>query len=297
MRGAIVSRMRLVTFMTKNRNAPLVHTGVVVDSYVAILSDDSVGLPNDMALLLAHFANDFDSVRRAVSLAPRRSPDEIELLAPVVAPPKFLGIGLNYRAHSIEMKMTPPSHQYWFNKQRTCVTGPTSPIIIPKVSNRVDYEGELGLVIATRAKEIKAKDWRSVVAGFIVVNDVSVRDYQAHAPSLTMGKSFDTHGPTGPYIVTADEIDDPHALRLRTYINDECRQDALTSDMVYSIPEMIEYLTSVFALEPGDILTTGSPSGVGQSFDPPKWLVPGDRVRIEIEGVGTLSNPVVAHTP
>lgn len=287
--------MRLVSFARTSDSKAAISTGVLLaDAEVAELSDESVGLPAAMHDLLALSSEGFDEIRSALRYAPRVPLAEVRLLAPVPSPPKFLGLGLNYRAHVVEMGRTLPSHQYWFNKQRTCVSGPTAPIVIPTVSEQVDYEGELGVVIASRAKEVDVAHWRRVVAGFIVVDDVSVRDYQGHSPSFTMGKSFDTHGPTGPFIVTADEIDDPHSLRLQTYVGDELRQDSSTADMVFSIPEMIAYLTSVFWLEPGDILTTGTPSGVGQSFHPPKWLRSGDRVRVEIEGVGVLTNPVIA---
>ena len=210
------------------------------------------------------------------------------------APAKFLGIGMNYRAHVAEMGRQAPEYQYWFNKQRTCVVGPGHPIEIPVVSDQVDYEGELGIVIGRRAKDVPADRWLDVVAGFTVVNDVSVRDWQQRTPTFTMGKSFDTHGPTGPFLVTPDEVADPGALSLRTWVNDELRQDSSTSDLIFTCGQMIEYLTTVFPLEPGDVLATGTPGGVGMAFDPPRWLRPGDSVRIAIEGIGTLENPVVA---
>ena len=192
------------------------------------------------------------------------------LLAPVPAPPKVLGIGMNYRAHVAEMGRQPPEYQYWFNKQRTCVVGPGHPIDVPAVSEQVDYEGELGIVIGRRAKSVPADRWLEVVAGFTVVNDVSVRDWQARTPTFTMGKSFDTHGPTGPFIVTPDEVGDPGALALRTWVNGELRQDSTTADLIFTCGEMIEYLTTVFPLEPGDVVATGTPAGVGMGFDPPR---------------------------
>jgi 2-keto-4-pentenoate hydratase/2-oxohepta-3-ene-1,7-dioic acid hydratase in catechol pathway len=211
----------------------------------------------------------------------------------VPRPPKVLGIGLNYAAHVAETGAARPEHQVWFNKQRTCVVGPEEAIVIPAVSGQVDYEGELAMVVGRRCHGLSAADAPGAVAGFTVLNDVSVRDWQYRVPTWTLGKSFDTHGPTGPWIVTADEIVDPQDLRLRTWVNDELRQDTSTGDMIFSCWEQLECLSTVFTLEPGDIISTGTPAGVGMSFDPPRWLVAGDVVRIDIEGVGTLTNPVV----
>jgi 2-keto-4-pentenoate hydratase/2-oxohepta-3-ene-1,7-dioic acid hydratase in catechol pathway len=162
------------------------------------------------------------------------------------------------------------------------------------VSNQVDYEGELAMVVAKRCRDVSLKDAPSVIAGCTIVNDVSVRDWQWRTPTMTIGKSFDTHGPMGPYVVAFDELGDPHDLRLKTWVNDELRQDASTSDLLFSCWEMVSHLSSVFTLEPGDIISTGTPAGVGASFDPPRWLQAGDRVTIEIEGLGVLTNPVVS---
>jgi 2-keto-4-pentenoate hydratase/2-oxohepta-3-ene-1,7-dioic acid hydratase in catechol pathway len=208
-----------------------------------------------------------------------------------------LAIGMNYRAHVEELGRQPPPHQYWFNKQRTCVVGPGHPIEIPPVSGQVDYEGELAVVIGTLARHVKAERWLDVVAGFTVIDDVSVRDWQAHSPTFTMGKSFDTHAPMGPWLVTPDELGDPENLSLQTWVNGELRQSSTTGDLIFTMPEMIEYLTTVFPLEPGDVLATGTPGGVGMGFDPPRWLKSGDVVRIEIEGIGVLENPVVHESP
>ncbi len=217
----------------------------------------------------------------------------MHLRPPVPHPAKVLGIGLNYAAHVAETGATRPEHQVWFNKQRTCVIGPGDAIGIPPVSAQVDYEGELAMVIGRRCRHVPAADAASVVAGFTVLNDVTVRDWQWRTPTWTLGKSFDTHGPTGPWLVTGDDVGDPHRLRLRTWVNDDLRQDASTDDMIFSCWEQVEYLSTVFTLEPGDIISTGTPAGVGMSFDPPRWLVDGDVVRIEIERVGILENPVV----
>jgi 2-keto-4-pentenoate hydratase/2-oxohepta-3-ene-1,7-dioic acid hydratase in catechol pathway len=173
------------------------------------------------------------------------------------------------------------------------VIGPGDAIEIPPVSDQVDYEGELAVVIGRRCRHVTAQEAASVVAGYTIMNDVTVRDWQWRTPTWTLGKSFDTHGPMGPWIVTSEEIEDPHRLGLRTWINDDLRQDTSTDDMIFSCWEQVEYLSTVFTLEPGDILSTGTPAGVGMSFDPPRWLVAGDVVRIEVERIGTLENPVV----
>ncbi len=289
--------VRLASFLppstTADEGPVAARTGVVDGDELVDLTDPAVGLPGDMRALLEAGEPATEAAAAAPSGGGRRWPLEaVRLLAPVPAPPKVLGIGMNYRAHVAEMGREPPPHQYWFNKQRTCVVGPGSPIVIPAVSEQVDYEGELGVVVGRRAKGVPADRWLDVVAGFTVVNDVSVRDWQAHSPTFTMGKSFDSHCPTGPFLVTPDEVADPGSLRLRTWVNGELRQDASTADMIFGCPEMVEYLTTVFPLEPGDVLATGTPSGVGMGFDPPRWLRPGDVVRIEIAGVGVLENPV-----
>jgi len=270
-------------------------TGVVDGDRVVDLTDPAVGLPGDMAALLGLGPAALAAAAGApTGLARRWALDEVRLLAPVPTPPKVLAIGMNYRAHVAELGREPPEYQYWFNKQRTCVVGPGHPVVVPTVSDQVDYEGELGLVVGRRAKSVPADRWLDVVAGFTVVNDVSVRDWQWRTPTFTMGKSFDTHAPVGPFLVTPDEVGDPGALPLRTWVNDDLRQDSTTADLLFGLGQMVEYLTTVFPLEPGDVIATGTPGGVGAGFDPPRWLRPGDTVRIEIEGVGTLENPVAA---
>jgi 2-keto-4-pentenoate hydratase/2-oxohepta-3-ene-1,7-dioic acid hydratase in catechol pathway len=287
--------VRLASFLPPGDQADgPARTGVVDGDELVDLTDDAVGLPGDMRVLLDDWDEAIGLAGGAATTRARRWPlGAVHLLAPVPVPPKVLGIGMNYRAHVAEMGREPPPHQYWFNKQRTCVVGPGTPVVIPSVSDQVDYEGELGVIIGRRSKGVRAGGWLDAVAGFTVVNDVSVRDWQAHSPTFTMGKSFDTHCPCGPFLVTPDEVGDPAALRLRTWVNGELRQDASTADMIFDPPAMIEYLTTVFPLEPGDLLATGTPSGVGMGFSPPRWLRPGDTVRIEIDGVGALENPVV----
>jgi 2-keto-4-pentenoate hydratase/2-oxohepta-3-ene-1,7-dioic acid hydratase in catechol pathway len=258
---------------------------------VGILDGDDLvatdGVPEDLPALLA--GEGLGTLGRGT----RFGLAEVSLLAPVGRPPKFLAIGLNYAAHAAESPMPRPEHQLWFNKQSTCVIGPGDPIEVPLASSLVDYEGELAFVIGSRCRHVPAARASEVVAGFTIVNDVSVRDWQRRTPTMTMGKSFDTHGPMGPWLVTPDEIGDPHSLRLRTWVNGELRQDASTNDLIFNCWNMIEHLSTAFTLEPGDVISTGTPSGVGFAMDPPQWLAAGDVVRIEIENIGVLENPVV----
>lgn len=222
--------------------------------------------------------------------------DEVVLEAPVDDPQKYLGIGMNYKEHAEEARQAgipTPTSQLWFNKQVSCIVGPYDAIEKPSISDELDYEVELGVVIGRRCKNVPVEDARSVIAGYLVTNDVSVRDWlQKRSPTFTLGKSFDTHGPIGPWLTTDDEIDDPLDLRLRLTVNGEVRQDWPTNDMIYDIYEQIAYLTQVMTLMPGDILATGTPSGIGAPTR--NFLQVGDVVRAEIEGLGAIENRVVA---
>ncbi len=216
------------------------------------------------------------------------------LLAPLERPGKYLAIGMNYRKHIAEAErlgVAAPKQQYWFNKQTTCVVGPFDDTE-PGVTERLDYEAELCVVIGKAAKGVSEADAPKHVFGYMVCNDISARDWQTHSPTFTMGKSFDTHGPVGPWIVTADEIGDPHGLKLRCLVNGEVRQASDTSHMVYNIWQQIAYLSTAFTLEPGDLLATGTPEGVGAGMQPPQFLQPGDVVRCEIDGIGAIENKV-----
>jgi 2-keto-4-pentenoate hydratase/2-oxohepta-3-ene-1,7-dioic acid hydratase in catechol pathway len=234
---------------------------------------------------------DFASSAPSVPLASAR------LLAPIDRPGKYLAIGMNYRKHVEEgakLGIAEPKKQLWFNKQTTSITGPFDGIVKPEVSDQLDYEVELGVVIGAAAKHVTAAEASKHIFGYFVANDVSVRDWQFHSQTMTMGKSFDTHGPIGPWIVTADEIADPHDLPIRCFVNGEERQSSNTGMMLHNIYEQIEYLSTAFTLESGDLIATGTPEGVGIAKDPPVFLKVGDVVRCEIDGVGTIENPVIA---
>ena len=219
--------------------------------------------------------------------------DEVELLAPVPNPRKFLAIGINYADHIRETGREAPTFPVFFNKQITCVTGPHGPIHVPRVSSDVDFEGELGIVIGRRCRHVPVERAHEVIAGYLVVNDVTVRDWQYRSPTWTLGKSFDTHGPIGPWITTPDEVGDPQDLHIRTLLNGETMQDASTSEMIFGCSEQIATLSTAFTLEPGDLISTGTPAGVGFARQPPVFLRAGDTVRIEIDGMGAIENPVV----
>ena len=271
-----------------------VRCGVVVGEEIVDLTVAGVGLPGDMLELLKNGPGGLERAASAIEDSPRLSLREVRLLAPVPRPSKVLAIGMNYRDHIRELGREAPEYQYWFNKQRTCIVGPGADIVVPRVSNMVDYEGELAMIVARRCNYVPVDRAMDMIAGFTVMNDVSVRDWQWRTPTFTMGKSFDTHGPMGPWFVTPDDIEDPQELRIRTWVNDDLRQDSSTAEMIFSCAEQVSYLSNGFTLEPGDVILTGTPSGVGASFDPPKWLAPGDVVRVTIDSIGTLENPVAA---
>lgn len=219
---------------------------------------------------------------------------EVTLLAPVPRPGKFLAIGMNYKKHEEEadrLGVAKRAYQTWFNKQITCVNDPFG-IIDPGVTQQLDYEVELGVVIGKKSKNLTVENVRDSIFGYLVVNDVSARDWQFHTPTFTMGKSFDTHGPIGPWIITADEIKDPQKLELRCYVNGELRQSNNTSEMIHNINDQLIYLSTAFTLEPGDIIATGTPEGVGVAMNPQVFLQEGDIVKCEIESIGFIENKV-----
>lgn len=213
---------------------------------------------------------------------------------PIARPGKVIAVGRNYREHAAELGNEVPAAPMLFAKWTTCLIGDGDPIVLPGIAQKVDYEGELGVVIGRQAKGVSADDALDVVAGYLCANDVSARDLQRADKQFTRGKSLDTFGPVGPRLVPASEIPDPQALRLRTLLNGEVVQDGSTADMIFPVRDLIAFVAQAITLEPGDLIMTGTPSGVGEGRDPQLWLRPGDTIAVEIEGVGTLSNPVVA---
>jgi acylpyruvate hydrolase len=289
--------MRLVTFTERGKQA--FRTGVVVTvqgkDFVVDIHRADPSLPNSMRALLEAMDGAFEPVKRAASAAPReaRLPMADVSLGPVVPDPhKILCIGLNYRDHAKETNLPLPETPTVFAKYCNTLIGSGETIRIPAATSHVDYEAELACVVGRRAKHVPVQDALSYVAGYSVFNDVSERDFQMRTSQWTLGKSFDTFGPFGPALVTTDEVPDPQALAIRLRAGDELLQDSSTANMIFGVAELVAYLSSVMTLEPGDLIATGTPSGVGYTRKPPRFLRPGETVRVEIERVGILENPV-----
>jgi 2-keto-4-pentenoate hydratase/2-oxohepta-3-ene-1,7-dioic acid hydratase in catechol pathway len=264
--------------------------GILEGEEVVDLS--AVSLPAEPALALD--AIGLEGLTKAAEGAPRRPLAEVSLLAPVT-PRKYLGIALNYADHIAETGMDAPEVPVFFNKQVTCVVGPGAEIHMPKVSTFLDYEAELALVIGKRCRHVPAERAHEVIAGYTCANDVTVRDWQGRAQTMQIGKSFDTHGPLGPWLVTPDELGDPQDLRVRCTVDGELRQDASTAEMVFDCFQQVSHLSEAFTLEPGDVIATGTPAGVGIGRQPIRdnLLQLGSIVEVEIEGIGELVNTVV----
>lgn len=280
--------MQFVTFQRDGSAEP----GVIVGSDVVGLK--GAGFPTLLSVIEGggdarkRVKSWLDGKPAAVPLAKAR------LLAPLPRPPKIICVGLNYRDHAIESKMEIPKVPTIFSKYSTAVIGPGDAIVLPKLSAKPDYEAEFAFVIGTGGRHIPADRWQDHIFGYTNFHDVSARDYQMATTQWMMGKTFDTFAPMGPAIVTADEIPDPHALDIQMIINGEVLQSSNTSNLIFRIPALIEYLSGVFTLEAGDVVATGTPAGVGFSRNPPRWLRPGDDVVVRISGLGELRNPVVA---
>jgi 2-keto-4-pentenoate hydratase/2-oxohepta-3-ene-1,7-dioic acid hydratase in catechol pathway len=283
--------MKLATFT----QGGITRIGVAVDNSIVDLAAAAPDLPREMTAFLIAGSQAADRARNAAKDSANRIPlGSVKLEAPIRRPPEFLAIGLNYADHVDETKMKRPEFPMFFNKQSSSVTGPYDPIHLPRVSSALDYEGELGFVIGRRCRHVPRDRAHEVIAGYVIVNDVSVRDWQRKAPTMTLGKSFDTHAPFGPWIVTPDELGDPHKLELRTFVNGEQRQHSNTRNLIFDCYAQVETLSTVFTLMPGTVISTGTPGGVAAAMNPPKWLKAGDVVRIEIEKIGKIENKVIA---
>ena len=281
------------------------HYGIVeggkVVSVTAISPFVKCSMPKSIEELIAHgpeavkeFEEALKNVDGEVLAGATYRLEEVELLAPLVSPPKIVCLGLNYYDHAAEQDAKIPDEPIIFMKPRTAITGPFKPIVKPSFVEKLDYEGELAIVIGRRCKNVSVEEARQCIFGYTVFNDVSARDIQFKDRQWTRGKSFDTFAPIGPYIVLADQVGDPNNLRIRTWVNDELRQDSTTANMVFNVYEIVHHLSRVMTLEPGDLIATGTPAGVGVFMRPqPKFLRAGDRIIIEIERVGRLENYVV----
>lgn len=269
--------MKLVTFA---RPGTMPEAGLVRDGRVAGLGADMI------------------SICASGQVPEPKGPDygltEVQLLAPVPRPPKVICVGLNYRDHAAEARSEIPKVPTIFSKFSNVVIGPGAAIVLPKASRKPDYEAELAFVIGRGGRHISADRAMDHVFGYTIVNDVSARDFQTATTQWLMGKTFDTFCPMGPWIVTKDDIADPHTLDISLEIGGETLQKSNTREMVFRIPELIEYISTVVTLEPGDVVATGTPSGVGFARRPPRWLKPGEEVIVRIAGIGELRNPTVA---
>ena len=280
--------MKLVNFLFKGEK----NVGALLDDGVCSFKSISDKYSISMLEFIEQIEKLFPEASKFIDSNPEVIPlSEIEFLPVIERPGKVLAVGLNYKDHAKETGMDLPEVPMIFTKQSTSVLGHQGEIHKPKVSDAVDYEGEMAFVIGKKCRHVSKEDALDVIAGVTICNDVSVRDWQIASPTFTMGKSFDTHCPIGPYIVTMDEISDIHNLKIKTFVNDELRQDSCTDQLIFDCFDLIEHITKAFTLEPGDIIATGTSSGVGVVLG--KYLVPNDVVRIELEKVGTLENKVI----
>ena len=278
--------MKLVSFSLAN--GPI-RPGALLEEANLVVDLAASGHADALAVITAgHSAIDDPGAYAAHRLS------EVRLHAPLPNPPRVFAIGLNYRDHAIESGMALPTTPVVFFKLATAIIGPGESIVLPKNSTQPDYEAELAFVIGKRGYRIPASDWREYVYGYTIVNDVSARDVQFASSQWSMSKSFPTFCPLGPTIVTTDEIPDPHNLQISLAIDGEQLQNSNTRELVFKIPELIEYLSSITPLLPGDIVSTGTPPGVGLGRTPKRWLKPGETVTVTVEGLGSLTNPVVA---
>jgi 2-keto-4-pentenoate hydratase/2-oxohepta-3-ene-1,7-dioic acid hydratase in catechol pathway len=286
--------MRFVTF---RRDASTVEPGVLRDGDVVSLK--GAGFHSMLELIAAGPAAR-ERLHDWLIDAPREQRaalSSVQLLAPIPRPPKIICIGLNYRDHAIESKLEIPKVPTVFSKYPTAVIGPGDTIRLPRVSTKPDYEAEMAVVIGKGGRYIPAARWREHVFGYMNFNDVSARDYQMATTQWMMGKTFDTFAPMGPMIVSADEVADPHKLDISLEIGGETLQHSNTENLIFRIPDLIEYLSSAFTLESGDVIATGTPSGVGFARKPPRYLKAGDEVIVRVQGLGELRNPVEAELP
>ncbi len=283
--------MKLATFT----HGGTTRIGVVDGAEVIDLAAVAPQLPREMCAFLAAGADALTTAKQALSSPYGRvALADVRLEAPILRPPKILAVGLNYKDHIAETGNKTPEVPMIFNKQSTSINRSGGDIYLPHVSEQLDYEGEFAVVIGRYCRHVPKNRAREVIAGYTIANDVSVRDWQRRVPTFTMGKSWDTHCPLGPYITTADEVGDPHTLDLKTWVNGELRQSSNTSQLLFNAFDLVEHLTTAFTLEPGDIISTGTPGGVAAAMKPPKWLKPGDVVKIAIDKLGEIENRVIA---
>ena len=283
--------MRLCVFEATDGRRP----GLVIGDEIADISAVAGRscLPVD---ILAASPGGIEAIENAARSSSRIPLKSARLTAPLRRPGKILGIGLNYRDHAKETGRAPPTTQMWFNKQSSALHGPFDPVLMPAVSTALDYEVELVVVIGKYGRHVPRERAHEIIAGYMTGCDYSVRDWQRATPTMIMGKGFDTHAPVGPWITTPVEAGDVSNMSLKCWVNDELRQAGNTGEMIFDVPAQIEHLTKAFALEPGDLIFTGTPAGVGAAFTPPKFVKVGDRVRVEVERLGAIEAVITQET-
>ncbi|MBX9791323.1 MAG: fumarylacetoacetate hydrolase family protein [Pirellulales bacterium] len=284
--------MRFVTYLSdRGARAAGVRDGMYVD-----LADADASLPSSVRSILEGGHALRPRVEAALARGGTIDPATVRLAAPISDPRKIVCVGLNYADHAHESGVQPPSEPVIFNKFPTTLTGHLAPIVLPRVSHEVDFEAELVVAIGHTARHVAAGQAMQHVAGYTCGHDVSARDWQLRkdGKQWLLGKSFDTFAPCGPWLVTPDEVADPHNLRVQFRLNGRTLQDSNTNQFIFKLPELIEYVSQVCTLEPGDLIFTGTPPGVGFARKPPIYLQPGDIAEVEVEGLGILRNPVVA---
>ena len=281
--------MKLATF----EESGSARIGLIAESGVIDLAKADPALPQDMLALIREWPALESRVRTLDGTKPHFELAQVRLKAPVPHPQKILAIGLNYADHNEESGVPKPDRQIWFSKLPNAVNGPYDPIQIPKASASVDYEAEFVVIIGKRCRHVAKENAARVIFGYCAGNDVSVRDWQFHTSQWILGKSFDTHAPFGPWIVTPDEVGDPHALGIRCLVNGALRQNSNTCNLVFNVFDQIALLSEAMTLEPGDVIFTGTPGGVGFAAKPPTFLKAGDVVRVEIDRIGALEAGMV----
>jgi 2-keto-4-pentenoate hydratase/2-oxohepta-3-ene-1,7-dioic acid hydratase in catechol pathway len=284
--------MRLVSFVWNEKSV----VGLLSATQDQIFPLDALGFADALSFLAAgeQVWNRAASEVKAASTEKLIPLADVRLLAPLLRPGKILCVGLNYRDHAIESKMELPKVPAVFTKFSNAIVGHGANVIIPRMTQQADYEAEMAVVIGKKARRVEAKDWQEYVFGYTILNDVSARDVQLSTSQWSLGKSFDTFAPIGPAIVGKDEIEDPHVLDISLSIDGEVLQHSNTRELIFKVPDLIAYLSSIITLEPGDLISTGTPSGVGLGRTPQRWLKAGETMTITVEEIGTLANPIVA---
>ena len=287
--------MRLVTYRETGSTDAAPRAGALVGEQVVDLSAADPRLPTSVLELIQGGPAMLEQAKAAAAGGTGRPLGEVRLLAPIARPPKIVCIGVNYADHAAEAGRALPRWPSTFLKAASCIVGPGDPIVKPPTTEQLDYEIELAVVIGKQAKSVPREDAMGYVAGYTIMNDVSARDLQLGKDGgIILGKNFDSSAPFGPCLTLVDEIPDPSNLRLRTWVNGELRQDGNTHTLIFDVGAIIAFLTQQMTLEPGDIIATGTPAGVGLGMKPQVWLQPGDTIRMEIEGIGVLENTVTA---